>query len=59
MEDTDIVCFCRRVTYGKIIQSVKDGAKNIEDVVAKTSAGSTCGACKTRILNIIKEVNNK
>ncbi len=57
MENNDVICFCRNVTYGKIVEAVKNGAKTIDEVGAKTSAGTTCGACKTRILNIIKEVS--
>ncbi len=55
MQNSDVICFCRNVTYGKIVEAVKNGATSIDDVVVKTSAGSSCGACKTRILNIIKE----
>ncbi len=59
MKDTDVICFCRSVTYGTVVESIKNGAATIDDVVARTSAGSVCGACKTRILSAIKEVNNK
>ncbi len=59
MENNDVICFCRNVTYGKVVESIQNGAQTIDDVVARTSAGSSCGACKTRILNTIKEVTNK
>ncbi len=56
MENTDVICFCRNVTYGKVVESISNGATTIDDVVNKTNAGSSCGACKTRILNTIKEI---
>ncbi len=59
MENSDVICFCRNVTYGTVVESIKNGAETIDDVVARTSAGSSCGACKARILNTINEIKAK
>lgn len=55
MERTDVVCFCKKVTYGDVLDSIKSGSKTLDDIKATTSAGITCGACKARLMKILKE----
>lgn len=53
MDNETIVCFCHKVNYGTILESINNGAKTVDEIVEKTSAGSACGGCKTKIKKII------
>ena len=43
------VCTCKHVTLGEIIHAIKEnGAKNIDDLVRLTDAGSCCKSCRNK-----------
>ncbi|MCF0241662.1 MAG: (2Fe-2S)-binding protein [Treponema sp.] len=46
MDKNKIACECRRITYGKIEEAVKNGAENFEQIIESTGAGKSCGNCK-------------
>lgn len=48
-----VVCGCLRVTRGAIGQAVTDGCTNVEDVCARTKAGTLCGSCKPLISELV------
>lgn len=50
-----IVCYCKSITKGDIINSVKAGSVTLESVMETTEAGTVCGACKSKIEAIINE----
>ena len=54
-DGSNIVCHCYSVSEKEIIDAIKNGAKNFDDVSRITSAGLACGRCKEAILNIIKQ----
>ena len=43
--ENEIICYCSQVTKQEILQSIKDGAKTLQDVRKKTNA-CTIGNCK-------------
>ena len=48
MEDRDSyeVCQCLGITYGEIMEAIKNGARSVEDIMDATDAGTVCGLCK-------------
>ena len=54
MKDDDKVCFCKKVTYGQIKEAMADGVTTVDDIKAKTGAGTACGACIGTIEKILK-----
>lgn len=51
------ICLCKKITEEEIVQAVKNGAKNYEEVKEITKAGTGCckGArCKDKIIEIIE-----
>jgi len=44
--DNEIVCYCKKVSKGKIIKAIKNGAKDLENIQQMTSA-NTGNQCKT------------
>lgn len=53
------VCNCRRVSFEKIEESIKNGANSFEEVVEETKATKGCGRCKSYVEDIIKSKLNK
>lgn len=51
----DLVCNCNAVSYGRILEAIKSGAKTIEDIQALTKASTSCGGCMPTIESILKE----
>ncbi len=51
MDLNKIVCPCVNVTAGMISEAVSSGARTLEEVMAKTNAGSICGACTDEVKN--------
>jgi bacterioferritin-associated ferredoxin len=49
------VCCCVGVTDRTIRESIREGAVTLEDVVACTGAGSSCGACRAEIACMVRE----
>ncbi|GAA0116108.1 (2Fe-2S)-binding protein [Clostridium senegalense] len=58
MSKENIVCLCNHITEEDIIEAVKNGASNLEDVKTRTGARSgICkgGRCSYRIKHIIED----
>lgn len=52
-EKNDIVCLCKQVSRGIILDAIKNGCDTVEAVGEKTCAGTQCGACKPAIEKMI------
>ncbi len=52
-DDGPLVCSCMNVGRNKIIATVAAGAATVEEVGARTSAGTNCGSCKSEIADLI------
>ncbi|MBQ7255431.1 MAG: (2Fe-2S)-binding protein [Oscillospiraceae bacterium] len=55
MNDQKIACNCHNVTYGKIREAVKNGAKTAEEVAKVTGAGTACGKCKEFLEYLVRD----
>ncbi len=47
MDDETVICECLEITYGEIMESVKNGCKTVECIVRDTQAGTACRQCKS------------
>jgi nitrite reductase (NADH) large subunit len=54
MPDAATVCNCNGVSKGTIRTCVLKGAKNLNDVMSATRAGSGCGSCKSLVSEIVE-----
>lgn len=48
------VCNCRKVSFEKLEESIKQGADSFEKVVEETKATKGCGRCKSYVEDIVK-----
>lgn len=53
MDENKVVCFCKKVTYGQIMEAVNNGADTVEKVAEATGATVGCGGCKGKVQDII------
>jgi glycerol-3-phosphate dehydrogenase len=49
-----LICLCNGVTEKEILQILRRGAKDLEDVKNFTLASSGCGRCKGEVIGIIE-----
>lgn len=63
MNREKLACRCHNVTYGKIYDAVKNGARTVEEVSKLTGAGTGCGGCKEFLSFLVRdflaEIENK
>lgn len=50
-----IACNCHNVSYGKIYDAVKKGARAAEQVASVTGASTGCGKCRELVEHLVKE----
>ena len=53
MPDAATVCQCNNVTKGQIRACWEDGARTVEEVAARTRAGTGCGGCRDAVEGIV------
>jgi len=53
MPDAAKVCQCNGVTKGRIRECWEQGARTVEDVAARTRAGTGCGGCRDAVEGIV------
>lgn len=56
MDKMEILCLCQNVTYEKIENAVKKGARSIKEVQAITPCGMACTSCVNKIDACIQEI---
>jgi len=49
-----LICICNLVTESEILQILKKGARDLEDVKKFTLASTSCGRCKVETEAIVK-----
>lgn len=49
-----MICYCNQVTEEEIRQSIKDGAKTVDDITHATKACGI-GCCYSKVLQILKD----
>jgi bacterioferritin-associated ferredoxin len=47
------VCICRAVTEAAVRGCIADGARTIKEVVKRCEAGTGCGTCGGKILDLL------
>jgi len=55
MNREKLACRCHNVSYGKIYDAVKNGARTVEEVSKITGAGTGCGGCKEFLAFLIRD----
>ena len=55
MKDTDLVCFCREVTYGEIRKAISEGHKTIEELSELLGVAISCGYCIETLEEILED----
>jgi nitrite reductase (NADH) large subunit len=48
-----VVCNCRRVTKGELLQCVQSCGPDLAAISARSGAGSVCGSCKPLLLELV------
>lgn len=54
-ETVEVICTCLNITDRDIEDAFKAGARNWEDLQAKTKIGTVCGGCKEKALEKLHE----
>jgi NAD(P)H-nitrite reductase large subunit len=54
LRKSKMICLCNGVTEKEILQILKRGAKDLEDVKKFTLAATSCGRCKSEVETIMK-----
>lgn len=49
-------CHCKNVTYAKIENAIRQGAKTPEEVQKRTGYGTGCGQCREFIQYLIQDI---
>lgn len=55
MNKDKIICPCKKVSKGDILESMKKGNLTFKEVKKATGAGSKCGHCKNDVKKFIKK----
>jgi NAD(P)H-nitrite reductase large subunit len=50
-----LVCHCHRICDRTIRESIREGARSIDDVGASCRAGTGCGGCRPAIAGLLRE----
>lgn len=54
-EDDKLLCYCKNIRYGEVRACIADGAKTVEQVMKRSSAGTGCRSCHFDIEELFKE----
>lgn len=50
-----IVCLCKNVNTAQIVQSVRGGARSVDEIRSETGATSCCGKCQFKVNRVLQE----
>lgn len=59
MDKNQVVCGCRNVVYGQLVDAVANGAKSFEEVKAATNVSGGCGKCEANVRVLVEELLKK
>jgi nitrite reductase (NADH) large subunit len=48
-----VVCNCHQVTESTLLTAAKDGCKTLQDLAARTGAGTGCGGCRGQLAALL------
>ncbi|MGK2924993.1 MAG: (2Fe-2S)-binding protein [Lysobacterales bacterium] len=49
------ICICNAVTESSIRQAVRDGARNIFDLIGRTGCSTQCGCCSDLAAEVLQD----
>lgn len=52
-----LVCSCNGVGRGNIEDVIRDGAKDLSEIMSKTGAGTGCGSCRPEVSQILRTLS--
>lgn len=55
MDPKKVLCKCKKVTKGDVLDAMEKGAVKFKDVQKSTGCASKCGKCEDDINNFIKK----
>ena len=47
------ICNCHRVSQETLVEAIRAGCGTVEDLSARTKAGSGCGSCRGQLLGLL------
>ena len=50
-----LICFCHGVPESEIRQAIREGARTVAEIQAKTLASTGCGGCGPEVERILEE----
>ncbi len=56
MNRDKLACNCHKVTYGQIVDLVKSGVTDFEEIRERTGAGKGCGKCTEFVESLVRSV---
>jgi NAD(P)H-nitrite reductase large subunit len=51
-----LICHCFAVNDQRLREAVADGARTVDDVVARCGAGGRCGGCRPLVADLLASV---
>jgi NAD(P)H-nitrite reductase large subunit len=48
-----IVCHCRAVGHGAVLDAIDAGACDVDDVADRCGAGAACGGCRPTVARLL------
>lgn len=53
INDEEVICYCMNVTYGTIINTIRNGCTQFESLAAMTGASTVCGGCTHKLNELL------
>ncbi|MBI5849470.1 MAG: (2Fe-2S)-binding protein [Planctomycetes bacterium] len=54
-----LVCFCRHVHEGTLLDAIREGCCSVEDLAVRTRAGTGCATCRFDLLDLIARTTTR
>lgn len=48
-----VICNCHQVSEGTLLEAVRGGCRTLQDLAARTGAGTGCGSCRGQLANVL------
>jgi nitrite reductase (NADH) large subunit len=54
-----IICNCHQVTEQTLLEAVRGGCRTLQDLAARTNAGTGCGSCRGQLASLLLKTNGQ
>jgi nitrite reductase (NADH) large subunit len=54
-----VVCNCHQVTEPTLVEAVRGGCRTLQDLAARTGAGTGCGSCRGQLAAVLLKVGKQ